>query len=141
MYYEKTIAKRFYPNRINDRCSDYWYFSGGGIAGVSNYTVRARVVEGLSLASAAKVAVAENAASGTAFATGWTAPTATASVASVGIGATGVITVTYTAAAGGGTILVAPAPVLVSGVIPATNLTWSCNGGTLADRFKPANCR
>ena len=106
-----------------------------------DYTVRARVVEGLSLASAAKVAVAENAAAGTAFASGWTAPTATASVGGVAISATGVITITLTAAAGGGTILVAPAPVLVAGAIPATNLTWSCTGGTLDDRFKPANCR
>lgn len=52
-----------------------------------DYTVRARVSEGLSLASAAKVAVAENAASGTALANGWTAPTATASVSAVAIGA------------------------------------------------------
>ena len=106
-----------------------------------DYTVRARVVEGLSLASAAKVAVAENAASGTAFAAGWTAPTVTTSVAGVAISDTGGITVTYTAAAGDGTIVVVPTPALVEGEIPATNLTWTCTGGDLDNRFRPANCR
>jgi type IV pilus assembly protein PilA len=106
-----------------------------------DYTVRSRVVEGLSLASAAKVAVAENAASGTAFANGWSAPTATDSVSSVGIGAAGLITITFTAAAGGGTIIFTPSPALVVGTPPATNITWTCTAGDLDDKYRPANCR
>ena len=47
------------------------------IPAYQDYTVRARVTEGLSLASAAKVTVAENAMSGTAFGAGWTPPAAT----------------------------------------------------------------
>ena len=42
-----------------------------------DYTKRAKVTEGLSLASAAKLAVAENAANGVQYDKGWTAPSAT----------------------------------------------------------------
>ena len=66
-----------------------------------DYTVRARVTEGLSLAGSAKVAVAENAANGNGFAAGWTIPAATNNVASIGIsGTSGRITIVYTERAG-----------------------------------------
>ena len=52
-----------------------------------DYTVRAKVTEGLSLASSAKLAVAENAANAKPYASGWTAPDATANVTSVAIAA------------------------------------------------------
>ncbi len=45
-----------------------------------DYTVRARVSEGLALASGAKLAVAENASNGRAFASGWSAPQETGGV-------------------------------------------------------------
>ena len=72
-----------------------------------DYTIRARVSEGVVLAGGAKTAIAENAATGSQFASGWSAPQATANVANglasgVDIDATnGTITLTYTAAAGG----------------------------------------
>jgi type IV pilus assembly protein PilA len=67
-----------------------------------DYTVRARVSEGLVLASSAKLAVTENSANGKAFATGWTPALATANVDSISIdAANGTITVDYTGAAGG----------------------------------------
>ena len=72
-----------------------------------DYTIRARVSEGVVLASAAKLAVTENAASGSQFSAGWTAPQPTGNVLSVAIdtaaGAAfpGQVTVTYTTAAGG----------------------------------------
>ena len=110
-----------------------------------DYTVRARVTEGLSLAASAKTAVAENAASGTALNTGWDAPAATDNVTSVAVaGATGVITVTYTAVAGGGTLTLVPTSAgaaLASGTIPAGAIEWDCTGGTLVDKYRPANCR
>ena len=66
-----------------------------------DYTVRARVTDGLSLASSAKVAVSENAANGNGFAAGWTAPTATQNVASVAISpTTGTVSIVYLARAG-----------------------------------------
>jgi len=112
------------------------------IPAYQDYTVRARVTEGLSLAAAAKLSVAENAANGTAFASGWTAPAATPGVASLAIAADGVITITYNAMAGGGTITLVPTPALVLGTPPATgSINWACTGGSLLPKYRPANCR
>jgi type IV pilus assembly protein PilA len=76
-----------------------------------DYTIRARVSEGVVLAGAAKLAVSENAASGSQFSAGWSAPQPTVNVAKGTPAATGVeidattgqVTVTFTAAAGGST--------------------------------------
>ena len=106
-----------------------------------DYTVRARVAEGMGLASAAKVSVIENAANGSAFASGYQAPLATNSIAGVGIGADGVITVTTTARAGAGTLIFTPTPALVVGTPPASNVTWNCTTGTLVAKYRPAECR
>jgi type IV pilus assembly protein PilA len=111
-----------------------------------DYTVRARVTEGLSLAGSAKLAVAENAANGAAFATGWSAPTATSSVDSVAIAAaSGQITITYPTRAGGGTIILVPtsnSAALTLGTPPAGgSISWSCNTGSLIAKYRPASCR
>ena len=67
-----------------------------------DYTIRARVSEGMVLASSAKLSVAENAAQGSAFRSGWTAPTGTANLSSIEItDGNGVVTATFPAAAGG----------------------------------------
>ena len=67
-----------------------------------DYTIRARVSEGMVLASAAKLSVAENAAQGSAFAGGWTAPVTTANLSSITIDKdAGFVTATFPAAAGG----------------------------------------
>ena len=107
-----------------------------------DYTVRARVTEGLSLAQSAKLAVSEtaitnNALPATQAATGYTSPAATANVASVAVAGDGTaaITITYTAAAGNGTIIMAPT------LTANGDVTWTCTGGTLADGFRPSNCR
>ena len=116
-----------------------------------DYTVRAKVSEGLSLASGAKTTVAENAANGKPFASGFTAPAATANIASVGIDqANGSITVTTTAAIDGGkTLILKPtsggsdlAGTATASTIPAGgSIEWSCTGGTLAAKYRPAQCR
>ena len=110
-----------------------------------DYIVRSRVSEAMSLASAAKVAVAENAAAGEAFGAGWTAPSASENVTSVAIDATvGTITVTTTTAAGGGDVTFVPTSdgaALAVGTPPANNIEWDCTGGTLVDKYRPANCR
>ena len=112
------------------------------IPAYQDYTVRARVSEGFALAAAAKTSVTENAASGVAFDSGWTAPAATAGVTSVGIDAVGLITITYTILAGNGTVTMQPVPALVVGIPPATgSIGWDCTGGSLDDKYKPANCR
>lgn len=112
------------------------------IPAYQDYTIRARVTEGLSLASSAKIAVAEttqsnNALPATQAATGYVSPAATTNVTSIAIAAnTGVITITYTAAAGGGTLLMTPT-VQANG-----DLTWDCKtGGTLLAKYRPASCR
>jgi type IV pilus assembly protein PilA len=106
-----------------------------------DYTIRAKVTEGLSLAAAAKTAVTETTQSNNALpanqaATGYASPAATANVTSVAIAdTTGAITITYTAAAGGGTIIMTPT------VQANSEITWSCTGGTLVAKYRPANCR
>ncbi len=110
------------------------------IPAYQDYTIRARVTEGLNLASSAKLAVSETAISNNALpatqaATGYTSPAATANVSSIAIGANGLITVTYTAAAGGGTIIMTPA-LQANG-----DVTWNCTGGTLLAKYRPASCR
>ena len=80
-----------------------------------DYTVRARVSEGLGLASAAKVNVQDIAASGdpnsdpAGYTQGYVAPTASRNVAAIAITpATGLITVTMTNNAGNGTLTIMP---------------------------------
>jgi len=124
-----------------------------------DYTVRAKVTEGLTLASSAKTAVAENAANGLPFASGWTSPAATKNVASIAIGSTGAITITYTTAIdNGGTLILTPtdggpaANALTAGTIPVNgSISWNCKSadstfgtgtaGSLKSKYVPAECR
>ncbi len=115
------------------------------IPAYQDYTVRARVTEGLSLADAAKTAVAETAqsqgglANVTAANSGYTFPTPTATVGNIAItDATGVITVTYLAplVPGGGTLTLTPTQANQNSPI-----TWACQVGTLLPKYAPANCR
>lgn len=134
-----------------------------------DYTVRARVSEGLVAAGAAKVNVADVLAGGNpasdpaGYGLGFTVPAATRNVASVTIAAAnGAITVTTTAAAGGGTIILTPnAPIgtaLPVGTAaftpPPQAVAWRCGvlgtvdatftgfaAGTLPARFAPSECR
>jgi type IV pilus assembly protein PilA len=110
-----------------------------------DYTIRAKVTEGLSLASAAKTAVAETAASlgglgkVTAANTGYKLTNSTTYVKSIVItDATGVITVTTQAT--GATA----DPVLVltpTQAAPEDPLTWVCTHSAGLDKHVPASCR
>ncbi|MCB1663117.1 MAG: pilin [Pseudomonadales bacterium] len=134
-----------------------------------DYTTRGRVTEGMVAASAAKLNVADVLASGnprgaaTGYNTGYTSPTATSNVTGVAITpATGVITVTMTAAAGGGTLVYTPnspvgtiLPVGTAAFTPPNDsLAWRCAAtgaaaagfagfaaGTLPARFAPSECK
>jgi type IV pilus assembly protein PilA len=140
------------------------------IPAYTDYTVRAKVTEGLNLASSAKTTVSEgfqtNGLAGvTAAATAWNAsPPTTASkyVTSVVISTTtGAITVTYSAATSqisGGTLILTPS---VAGVALATagggNIDWACEsttsstaasfklpvtgGATVQARYVPTQCK
>lgn len=122
------------------------------IPAYQDYIIRARVTEGISLASSAKVTVAENAQFGNALNLGWNPPGATDAVDSVVLDATtGVITITYNAAlmGGGGTLVFQPVTgaantPIASGTVVTDRLNWICTnaaGTTLPDQFRPANCR
>ena len=141
------------------------------IPAYQDYTIRARVTEGLSVASPAKLNVAEFAAGGsnvavaTGYATGYTAPGASTNVSGIAIAAaTGQVTITYTtrvAPAATNTVILnpftgteaAPAvlPVGTAAFSPtADSIKWKCRAagsagsgtaGTLPARYAPAECR
>ncbi len=107
-----------------------------------NHVIRARVMEGFALASSAKLAVAEAVvASGGGMpsgniAHGFVAPEPTENVQSVSIDQnTGEITITYTAKAGDGTIVMVPT------AKPTGQIIWSCKEGTLPAKYRPSQCR
>ncbi|BFM10858.1 type IV pilus assembly protein PilA [Simiduia litorea] len=134
-----------------------------------DYTVRAKVTEGLGLAASAKLSVTENAANAVAYDAGWTAPGATKNVTGLTVSQTdGQIVITYSAgvaAAGANTLNLVPysgtfaAPVVLpdssggagSYTPPTGSIMWQCRAaasvfgvgaaGTLLARFAPAECR
>lgn len=135
-----------------------------------DYTVRARVTEGLSVAAGAQLAVAETFSNSpvlpfTLASLGYSAPSiitnvlgaASGNVTSVGINpANGEILITYNAASGvgaGNTLVLAPrnaGAALANGVGLSGKLDWNCNAvtstrggtnGTLLARYAPAACR
>ena len=116
------------------------------IPAYQDYIVRAKVSEGISLASASKAAVAETRQSLGRF---------PASVASYGLPAaasisgnnvtsvattpaSGVITITYRNdnAINTQTLIMTPTFAANSG-----SMTWICTGGTVLSKYRPANCR
>lgn len=108
------------------------------------YMIRARVSEGLEMASSAKLAVSETMMVGNAHGRGAAAISAqsdtayppfvaTFNVASIVIMAGGLITITYTANAGGGTIVLQPS-------YSPEGVTWTCTG-TSEPKYRPASCR
>ena len=136
-----------------------------------DYTVRARVTEGLVAATAAKLNVADVLASGNpnadaaGYSLGFTSPTASRNLTSVAIAPiTGEITITTTANAGNGTLSVMPytGAALPGTALPLGNTTftppadsakWRCASagatafavgqaaGSLPARFAPAECK
>ncbi|CAE6503941.1 type IV pilus assembly protein PilA [Nitrosomonas nitrosa] len=114
------------------------------IPAYQDYTIRARVSEAVSVASAAKTTVSENISSngGTLPADaclGVTAITATiGNVASMSCTpATGAITVATTAAAGGVTLVLTPNAPGAAG----STITWGCQRTAGSNNHVPANCR
>lgn len=133
-----------------------------------DYTKRAKVTEGLSLAASAKTAVAENAASASLYNLGWASPAATTNVKSVAVANdTGEITITYDKPIqDGGTLILAPftnngtADVALPDSTtaggytpPSDSIQWDCLAanatptvstatvGSLESKLAPSNCR
>ena len=112
------------------------------IPAYQDYTKRAHVSEGLSLASAAKGAVAEYYASQGSFPSDNTAAGLAASTDITGNAVTsvavsnGTITITFNSKVDNGKTVV-----LTPSTSDAGAITWTCSGGTLSDKYRPANCR
>ncbi len=139
------------------------------IPAYQNYTIRSRVVEGLSLANGAKTHVADVLATGNAqgdalgYAYGYSPPSGTVNVALLEINSTtGVITVNYNIVAGNGTLTLtpnAPAGVQVPDATksfspPVGVIAWRClsnnadpgvfkgtTAATLPQQYAPSECR
>ena len=115
-----------------------------------DYTIRAKVTEGIAAAGAAKAGVADAfETSGTLPSTNVAAGLATTAtdyastyIKSLGISGAGLITVTFkvlgstTDAADGKTIVFTPTANASTGA-----LTWTCTAGTLVQKYRPSNCR
>jgi type IV pilus assembly protein PilA len=112
------------------------------IPAYQDYTVRAKVTEGLSLASAGKTAVSEYFSANGELPddnteAGMADPEAIAgnSVDSVTVAAGGVITVAFsTEPIPGQTILLSPETA-------DGKVVWDCTGGTLEGKYRPSSCR
>ncbi len=118
------------------------------IPAYQDYTIRAKVSEGISLASAAKLAVAETFdATGTIPASNLAAglPAALSivgtNVASVGVSGAGLITITYNATGLGGTADGTSMQLTPDTTNPGS-MVWECfTGSTTPVKYRPANCR
>ncbi len=116
------------------------------IPAYQDYTIRARVTEGLSLAAAAKSAVEDTVNSTGAFpstdqSAGW-GGASTALVTSVDVGAAGVITITYSAASSLGPFASQKITMTPSGG-NGSPVQWTClvQSPSTNNRYVPANCR
>ena len=117
------------------------------IPAYQDYTVRAKVTEGIGFAAAAKAAVSEfyisqAAMPGDASAAGFSTTVTTAKIQSLGYSRTsstvGAITVTFNEL-GGST---AGQTLVFTGTGSANGVSWDCKtGGTLPGKYRPANCR
>jgi type IV pilus assembly protein PilA len=119
------------------------------IPAYQDYTVRAKVSEAMTMASPAKLAVAETVSSNsgglagiTASNTGYVFPGATTYVASIAItDATGVITAdvqnTGSATADAGNLVLTPTEVGTA----TGQLVWSCTASTIPSKYLPSKCR
>ena len=117
------------------------------IPAYQDYTVRAKVTEGINLAAAPKLAVSETRLSEGTFpanntAAGYTAPD-TEIVDDIQVGADGVITITYKAPTEVAAATLTFTPTVGTGGV----VEWACNGnpigtaGSINTKYVPANCR
>lgn len=105
-----------------------------------DYTIRARVSEGLALASAAKATIGENIANFNAVdaraCNGVDGVSATANVSSLACSGNGVVTVVTTAQAGAVTLTLTPTQ-----ASPNDAITWACVRTSGENKHVPAECR
>jgi len=117
------------------------------IPAYQDYTVRAKVSEGLNLAGAAKLAVSETFDSNGAFVSanqsyGLPAAASISSTYVSSISAVGKqITITYNGAAGGNPPVGGKTIILTANTVVPGAISWDCKTGTVAGKYRPASCR
>ena len=113
------------------------------IPAYQDYTVRAKVSEGMNLAGAAKLAVVETYSSTGAFPADNAAAGLPAAASIIGnnvsgvlVGLAGIITVTYSndININGKTMILTPVP-------NGGSVSWTCKTGDVASKYRPSNCR
>ncbi len=110
-----------------------------------DYVVRARVGTGLTLASAAKSMVVQNAMNAEdSFARGWTSAVGSPDIDTITVSDEGLITVNFTNRIPGTSPRVTLQPrvgtVNLTAGVPNGAVNWLCSGN-IAAKYLPANCR
>lgn len=110
------------------------------IPAYQDYTTRAKVSEGVAMAAAAKASVSEFRISLAAWpdnntSAGITSPD-TNYVTAVAVD-NSTITVSFKSAAG----VTAGSTIVFRGTLSGGSVTWTCTGGDVDDKYRPANCR
>jgi type IV pilus assembly protein PilA len=117
------------------------------IPAYSDYTVRARVSEGLNLATAGKSQVSETRLSTGVYPTtnpsaGMSSTITSTYVATLTVGPGGVITITFNTAAGRLPELTGGNTIRMTPTVSTNTVQWSCaTGTTVAARYLPVRCR
>lgn len=123
------------------------------IPAYQDYTIRAKVIEGIGLTRTTQTLVTENAALGSSLNAGFSSQS-THIVSAMSIDqSNGEIEVVFNPSAGGSTgadtMVFIPTydsgtPLLgdaTHSIVPHKMIEWSCTGGTLPARYRPAICR
>jgi len=110
------------------------------IPAYQDYIIRARITEGLEMGTAAQRAITETSLTNNALPesqgeTSYSSPSPTKNVSSITIGTQGLVTITYTPLAHGGTIILSPK------LATTGEVTWDCKGGSVLPKYRPAACR
>jgi type IV pilus assembly protein PilA len=110
------------------------------IPAYQDYTTRAKVAEGLVLASAAKTTASEFRMSGGSWGAGparigYVSPT-TVNISSISV-AGSTITIVYTTKSG----VTAGSTIILAATADAGGVKWSCTKGNVADKYRPSNCK
>ena len=116
------------------------------IPAYSDYTVRARVSEGLNVATATKTGVSETRLSTGSFPTtngtaGVSLTISSTYVTAVSVGTGGSILITYNNAAAKIPELQSANTIIMIPTFTNGTVRWECNTGTVVSKFRPARCR